>query len=100
MPEDNVIDVSLSVEFSADDFRDRESDCLWLSNRATLFKRVRNTDNPLGEEKDPWCTIDIKASTEEFKKSLGVMEKEGCSQKLIDHLKYARKIGAKWVIFR
>lgn len=94
MPKSNVVDVSLAVEFDASEFRDNETDARWLSNRATMFKKAGGPSNA------PWCTIDIKLPTAEFKDSLGIMEREGCSQRLISHLKYARELGAKWVIFR
>lgn len=93
MPKSNVLDVSLSVEFDATEFRNNDVDSRWLSNRATMFKKAGNYE-------DPWCTIDIKLPTKDFKDSLGIMEREGCSQRLISHLKYARELGAKWVIFR
>lgn len=93
MPKNNVLDVSLAVEFDASEFSDNETDARWLSNRARLFRTA-------GDSEAPWCAIDIKLPTKEFKDSLGVMEREGCSQRLISHLKYARELGAKWVIFR
>ena len=44
--------------------------------------------------------IDLRQSTKEFLERLGVMaEHRGCSQLLISYLKYARDLGARWVIF-
>jgi len=94
MPKNNVADVSLSIEFDATEIRGNKTDARWLSNRAHMFGSSRE---PSGK---PWCSLSIKMSTDEFKKSLGVMEREGCSQRLISHFKYARDLGAKWVIFK
>lgn len=82
---DNTKGVYLTIEFDAPFLLEDSANKQWLEGLSLTHDRGR------------LCSIE--GSTEDFKRSLGVIESLGCNQDLISHLKYARSEGAKWIIF-
>jgi len=77
--------VSIAVEFDANDiFAHYEQDANWCE---------RFADASGGK-----YLIDISGETKVFFSKVAQMSSENCSQKFISAIKYARDIGAWWVI--
>lgn len=87
-PRDKVDKVALSIEFDAGDLFKHKPNFRWAVDRSLSSGNLHI-----------FC-VSIDMPTDKFKSMLGGMSASDCNQDFISHLKYAREVGAAWVVFR